>query len=76
LLETLKVEEGMPNQVDLLLLDSKSFFIENVRLLINVVWTPLALPTLKLVKPRLRPGAIVIADNVEAVKPLYKEFLA
>jgi len=28
LLETLKVEEGMPNQVDLLLLDSKSFFIE------------------------------------------------
>jgi len=31
---------------------------------------------LELVKPRLRPGAIVIADNVEAVKPLYKEFLA
>jgi len=39
------------------------------------VWTPLALPTLKLVKPRLRPGAVIVADNVETFKGLYKEFL-
>ncbi|KAL6240358.1 hypothetical protein RBB50_012728 [Rhinocladiella similis] len=39
LLETLKVDEGMPERIDLLLLD---------------VWTPLALPTLKFVQPRLK----------------------
>jgi len=60
LLQTLKVEEGMPEEIDLLLLD---------------IWTPLALPTLKVVQPRLRPGAIVIADNVTSFKALYKDFL-
>jgi hypothetical protein len=27
------------------------------------VWTPMALPTLKLVQPKLRHGAVVIVDN-------------
>jgi predicted O-methyltransferase YrrM len=60
LLETLKIEEGMPEQVDMLLLD---------------IWTPLSLPTLKIIQPRLRHGAVVIADNVVMAKPLYKEYL-
>jgi predicted O-methyltransferase YrrM len=30
---------------------------------------------LKIIHPRLRPGAIVFADNVEAMKPRYKDFL-
>ncbi|SPN99100.1 related to O-methyltransferase [Cephalotrichum gorgonifer] len=60
LLETLKVEEGMPNEIDMLLLD---------------IWTPLALPTLKIIRPRLRRGAIVLADNTTMAKPLYKELL-
>ncbi|KXL41579.1 hypothetical protein M433DRAFT_58205, partial [Acidomyces richmondensis BFW] len=60
LLETLKVDEGMPEQVDFLLLD---------------IWTPLALPTLKLVQPRLKHGAIVVTDNVGVAKFLYKDFL-
>ncbi|KAH8589580.1 S-adenosyl-L-methionine-dependent methyltransferase [Bisporella sp. PMI_857] len=60
LLETLKIEEGMPQEIDLLLLD---------------IWTPLALPTLKIVQPRLKRGALVIADNVSMAKVLYKEFL-
>ncbi|EWY79947.1 hypothetical protein FOCG_17863 [Fusarium oxysporum f. sp. radicis-lycopersici 26381] len=59
--ETLKVAEGMPEQVDMLLLD---------------IWTPMALPVLEIVKPRLRKGAIVLADNTSMAKPLYKEFLA
>ncbi|KAG5953576.1 hypothetical protein E4U53_004675 [Claviceps sorghi] len=60
LLETLK-GEGLPEQVDLLLLD---------------IWTPLALPTLKIIQPRLRNGAIVLADNTVMAKPMYEEFLA
>ncbi|KAG4423602.1 hypothetical protein IFR04_003284 [Cadophora malorum] len=59
LLETLKVE-GMPEEIDMLLLD---------------IWTPLALPTLKIVQPRLKRGAVVITDNVSVAKFLYKEFL-
>ncbi|KAJ5335842.1 uncharacterized protein N7506_005778 [Penicillium brevicompactum] len=59
-LETLKVDRGMPEQVDFLLLD---------------IWTPLALPTLKLVQPRLKHGAIVVTDNVGLAKFLYKDFL-
>ena len=28
-----------------------------------LVWTPLALPALKLVEPYFRPGAMILADN-------------
>ncbi|KAK7421184.1 hypothetical protein QQX98_002313 [Neonectria punicea] len=58
--ETLKVEEGMPGEIDMLLLD---------------VWTLLALPTLEIIKPRLRRGAIVLVDNTGRAKPLYKDLL-
>ncbi|KAK7425757.1 hypothetical protein QQZ08_007732 [Neonectria magnoliae] len=58
--ETLKVEEGMPDKIDMLLLD---------------VWTLLALPTLEIIKPRLRRGAIVLVDNTGRAKPLYKDLL-
>ncbi|KAG6040282.1 hypothetical protein E4U41_001069 [Claviceps citrina] len=60
LLETLKVAEGMPEQIDLLLLD---------------IWTPLALSTLEIIRPRLRKGAIILADNTVMAKPLYHDFL-
>ncbi|KAG5982184.1 hypothetical protein E4U55_002202 [Claviceps digitariae] len=59
LLETLK-GEGMPEQIDILLLD---------------IWTPMALPTLEIIRPRLRKGAIVLADNTVMAKPMYREFL-
>ncbi|KAH7134066.1 S-adenosyl-L-methionine-dependent methyltransferase [Dactylonectria macrodidyma] len=58
--ETLKVDEGLPEEIDMLLLD---------------IWTPLALPTLEIIKPRLRRGAIVLADNTGRVKVMYKDFL-
>ncbi|KAL8357274.1 hypothetical protein RB598_002217 [Gaeumannomyces tritici] len=54
------LKENMPSQVDCLLLD---------------IWTPLALPTLRLVKPYLKKGAIVLADNFEAAKEGYRELL-
>ncbi|KAL2125904.1 hypothetical protein VTI74DRAFT_2294 [Chaetomium olivicolor] len=59
LLETLKME-GMPDEVDFLLLD---------------IWTPMALPTLKIIKPRLKKGAVVLADNTSMARPMYKEYL-
>ncbi|KAF4454490.1 hypothetical protein F53441_2994 [Fusarium austroafricanum] len=52
--------EDMPEEIDMLLLD---------------IWTPLALPTLEIVKPRLKRGAIVLADNTKMAKALYKDFL-
>jgi len=59
LLETLQMD-GMPEVVDLLLLD---------------IWTPMALPTLEIIKPRLRKGAIILADNTSMARPMYKKYL-
>ncbi len=39
------------------------------------VWTPLALPTLKIIKPRLRPGSVVVTDNTISSQALYKDFI-
>ncbi|KAF5554541.1 O-methyltransferase [Fusarium mexicanum] len=57
--ETL-AEEGMPEEIDMLLLDT---------------WIPMALPALEIIKPRLKRGAIILADNTKMAKALYKEFL-
>ncbi|KAF3762658.1 S-adenosyl-L-methionine-dependent methyltransferase [Cryphonectria parasitica EP155] len=54
------LKSDLPDEVDFLLLD---------------IWTPLALPTLKLVQPRLKKGAMIIADNVEAAKAGYRDLL-
>ena len=40
------------------------------------VWTPLALPALELVKPRLRLGAVVFMDNVVSSKKGYGDLFA
>ncbi|KAF5022120.1 hypothetical protein F66182_5839 [Fusarium sp. NRRL 66182] len=75
--ETLLVEEGMPEEVDMLLLDSKSISQFHVLKVYTdeLVWTPLALPALEIIKPRLRRGAIVLADNTGWARMLYQEFL-
>lgn len=49
--------------------------LENVDFLLLDIWTPMALPTLKLVQPKLRHGALIIADNTVMAKDSYKEFL-
>jgi predicted O-methyltransferase YrrM len=40
------------------------------------VWTPLARPALERVAPRLRPGAIVIADNTTQFRDAYRDYFA
>ncbi|KAJ0424458.1 S-adenosyl-L-methionine-dependent methyltransferase [Aspergillus carlsbadensis] len=60
LLETLPRELEGTGEIDLLLLD---------------IWIPLALPTLQLVKPRLRRGALVITDMTGIAKTAYADLL-
>jgi len=43
---------------------------------LTVVWAPLALPTLQIVLPKLRPGAVVITDNTIGSAARYKDLLA
>jgi predicted O-methyltransferase YrrM len=40
------------------------------------IWIPMALPALRLVAPRLRPGAIVLCDNTARYVDRYAEYLA
>ncbi|OJJ05159.1 hypothetical protein ASPVEDRAFT_31565 [Aspergillus versicolor CBS 583.65] len=54
------LRDGLP-EVDLLLLD---------------IWSALALPTLKTVLPRLRPGAVVLTDNTISGAKGYADLLA
>ncbi|PWY74204.1 hypothetical protein BO83DRAFT_311867 [Aspergillus eucalypticola CBS 122712] len=54
------LKEGLP-EIDLLLLD---------------IWTPLALPTLKTVLPRLRHGAVVLTDNTISGAQGYADLLS
>ncbi|KAJ6616204.1 S-adenosyl-L-methionine-dependent methyltransferase [Mycena sp. CBHHK59/15] len=48
-------------QIDMLLLD---------------IWVPMALPTLQVVLPNLRPGAVVLIDNTISLASPYAELLA
>ncbi|KAL2158161.1 hypothetical protein VTH06DRAFT_4729 [Thermothelomyces fergusii] len=59
LLETLR-RDDVPGQIDFVLLD---------------IWTPMALPALKIVQPRLKKGAIVLADNTAVARTSYREYL-
>lgn len=45
-------------------------------MLTSIVWTPVALPTLKLIQPRLRYGAVVLADNTISGAQGYADLLA
>ncbi|KAK7932664.1 hypothetical protein PG985_003376, partial [Apiospora marii] len=55
------LKTDLPEQVDFLLLD---------------IWAFLALPALRLVKPKMRIGATVVVDNVVAAKDRYADLLA
>ncbi|KAJ4290486.1 hypothetical protein N0V90_010703 [Kalmusia sp. IMI 367209] len=54
------LKQGLP-KIDLLLLD---------------IWSVLALPTLKIVQPSLRHGAVVLTDNTISSADGYKDLLA
>ncbi|KAF3925959.1 hypothetical protein ABW20_dc0106643 [Dactylellina cionopaga] len=49
--------------------------LEAVDLLLLDIWTPMALPTLKLVQSKLRSGAVIITDNTIGSAMGYKELL-
>ncbi|KAI0900070.1 S-adenosyl-L-methionine-dependent methyltransferase [Annulohypoxylon nitens] len=55
------LKKDLPEQVDFLLLD---------------IWTPLALPTLKLIQPRLKVGGLVVVDNTIAAASGYKDLMS
>lgn len=38
------------------------------------IWTPMARPTLELIAPQLREGAVVIADNTEQFREQYRDY--
>ncbi|OAX84429.1 hypothetical protein ACJ72_01207 [Emergomyces africanus] len=48
--------------------------VEKIDLLLLDIWTPLALPVLKIVQPKLRHGALIIADNTTSFLTAYKDF--
>ncbi|KAE9398031.1 putative O-methyltransferase [Gymnopus androsaceus JB14] len=54
------LSKDLEHDVDFLLLD---------------IWTPLALPTLKLIQPKLRPGAVILSDNTITAAKGYKELM-
>ncbi|KAL1598635.1 hypothetical protein SLS60_007775 [Paraconiothyrium brasiliense] len=55
------LKTNLPEQIDFVLLD---------------IWSYLALPTLKLVQPKLRVGATIVVDNAIAAAEGYKDFHA
>lgn len=40
------------------------------------IWIPMALPALRLVTPALRPGALVVCDNVDSGRKQYADYLS
>ncbi|KAM0720295.1 hypothetical protein Q7P37_004431 [Cladosporium fusiforme] len=40
------------------------------------IWTPLVLPTLKLLEPKLKAGAIIVSDNILSSKEGYADFIS
>ncbi|KAH6693578.1 O-methyltransferase [Plectosphaerella plurivora] len=55
------LKHDMPETVDFMLLD---------------IWAPLALPSLLVVKPRLRVGALIVVDNYTAGRAKYQDLAA
>ncbi|KZL71787.1 o-methyltransferase protein [Colletotrichum incanum] len=54
------LKTDLPKQIDFLLLD---------------IWSPLAMPTLAVVKPRLKKGALIVVGNIIASQTGYKELI-
>jgi len=40
------------------------------------IWTEMARPAIELIAPRLRPGAVIVADNTTQVRHAYGKFFA
>ncbi|OJJ48706.1 hypothetical protein ASPZODRAFT_1661276 [Penicilliopsis zonata CBS 506.65] len=49
--------------------------LHDIDFLLLDIWTPMALPALKLVQPHMRHGAVVVADNTIGSAEKYKDLL-
>ncbi|CAK7262834.1 hypothetical protein SEPCBS119000_000186 [Sporothrix epigloea] len=49
--------------------------LEDVDFLLLDIWTPMALPTLQVVQPKLRRGAVILTDNTKSAAKSYRELL-
>ncbi|PNY27843.1 Uncharacterized protein TCAP_02240 [Tolypocladium capitatum] len=70
--------DAVTNVIDLRegdLLETLKENLEDVDLLLLDIWTPMALPTLKIVQPKMRHGAVVITDNTVGSAKSYKDLL-
>ncbi|OHE95101.1 O-methyltransferase [Colletotrichum orchidophilum] len=54
------LKTDLPEEIDFLLLD---------------IWSNLAMPTIATVKPRLKPGALVVVDNIISSQAGYKDLI-
>ncbi|EXF73882.1 hypothetical protein CFIO01_07347 [Colletotrichum fioriniae PJ7] len=54
------LKTNLPGEVDFLLLD---------------IWSQLAMPTLALVRPHLKPGALIVIDNIISGQAGYKDLI-
>ncbi|KAE8144627.1 S-adenosyl-L-methionine-dependent methyltransferase [Aspergillus avenaceus] len=57
------------------LLETLKVNLPQVDLLLLDIWTPMALPTLKIVQPHLRYGAVVLTDNTISGAEAYADLL-
>ncbi|KAJ6551708.1 O-methyltransferase [Mycena capillaripes] len=73
-----KCGEQVESHIDLRvgdLLETLKDGVGEVDLVLLDIWSPLALPTLKILQPRLRSGAVVLTDNTVVAAEAYKELL-
>ncbi|KGO69413.1 O-methyltransferase, family 3 [Penicillium italicum] len=74
-----KAGKEVENVIDLRVGDLRETLTSDlgtVDFLLLDIWTPLALPALKLVQPHFRPGAVIVADNTVMAADRYQELFA
>lgn len=72
-------EAGLSDFIDLLEGDLRETLVDvegPVDFMLIDIWTPMARPALSLVAPRLRAGAVVIADNTSQFPEAYRDYFA
>jgi predicted O-methyltransferase YrrM len=72
-------EAGVSDWIDLREGDLRETLVEvaePVDFMLMDIWIPMALPALRLVAPRMRPGAIVLSDNTLQFAKRYADYLS
>jgi len=72
-------EAGLSELVDLRVGDLRDTLVNvdgPIDFMLIDIWTPISRPALSLIAPRLRPGAVVIADNTLQFREAYDDYFA